>query len=116
MLEPSTSHNGRIWAADRILVPASKIREAILRHSGDSLQGHLGLRKTFDLLDRKFSRRRVRQNVPRVLTYKRRPATKTRAFQTPPVASSSAAVHFNGGFKVVGMTHPIRNSDTFDAG
>ena len=52
--QPDAYHNGRIWVADRVLVPASKIREVLRQHHGDVTHGHWGARKTYDLVARKF--------------------------------------------------------------
>ena len=51
---PHAFHHHRIWDADRILVPRSKIREVIEQCHSTVLQGHWGPRKTFDLVARKY--------------------------------------------------------------
>lgn len=52
-----------IWAADRIMVPAYRIREVILQHHSNPSHGHWELRKTCDILDCKFLFLRMEQLV-----------------------------------------------------
>ena len=51
---PHAFHHHRIWDADRILVPRSKIREVLEQCHSTVLHGHWGPRKTFDLVARKY--------------------------------------------------------------
>ena len=54
LINPSAWHHGRIWKADRIVVPRTKYREILTQCHSDVLHGHWGVRKTYDALARKF--------------------------------------------------------------
>ena len=51
---PPEFRHGRLWKDDRIEVPRSKLRETMEFHHSNTTHGHWGLRKTYDLIARKF--------------------------------------------------------------
>ena len=55
LLLPNAFRQGRIWDADRIVVPRDKIREVIAQCHNSIVSGHWGPRKTYDLVARKYS-------------------------------------------------------------
>ena len=54
LLLPHAFHHGRLWDADRILVPRNRIKEVIASCHRGLTQGHWGPRKTYDLVARKY--------------------------------------------------------------
>ena len=46
--------NGLIWDGARIVVPHSKVKEILKLHHSSPLSGHLGISKTYDLVNRKY--------------------------------------------------------------
>ena len=52
--EPQHFHHGRIWDCDRIVVHRRRVRQVIAEAHANLTSGHLGRRRTYDVLTRKY--------------------------------------------------------------
>ena len=63
MLHPHEWHHGRFWLDDRIVVPRTKVTSVLEQYHDQLVAGHWGIPKTVEIIKRRFSFPRIRQNV-----------------------------------------------------